>query len=181
MTSLSRIKIQELEAEKLRPVLEYFYKGKRSEHLDSVISSLFARFGTLHRILHAAPEELKAIPNVTDQLACFLVELGVVVNLIDQKNNNETVIKDIPSAVRFTRKYFNASPDRECLVAVALRSNKSIIASEMLFQGTIDTVTTYPREIIRFAQKNKAKSVLLAHNHPGGSCYPSREDNLSTT
>ena len=85
MTSLSRIKIQELEAEKLRPVLEYFYKGKRSEHLDSVISSLFARFGTLHRILHAAPEELKA------------------------------------------------------------------------------------------------KSVLLAHNHPGGSCYPSREDNLSTT
>lgn len=51
----------------------------------------------------------------------------------------------------------------------------------MLFQGTIDTVTTYPREIIRFAQKNKAKSVLLAHNHPGGSCYPSREDNLSTT
>ena len=135
----------------------------------------------MHRILHAAPEELKAIPNVTDQLACFLVELGVVVNLIDQKNNNETVIKDMPSAVRFTRKYFNASPDRECLVAVALRSNKSIIASEMLFQGTIDTVTTYPREIIRFAQKNKAKSVLLAHNHPGGSCYPSREDNLSTT
>lgn len=22
---------------------------------------------------------------------------------------------------------------------------------------------------------------MLAHNHPGGSCYPSREDNLSTT
>lgn len=180
MASLSRLEIQKLEAAKLRPVLEYFFKGKKAEYLDDVLSALFLRFGTLHRILHAAPKELMAIPNVSAQLACFLIEVGSIVNFIDAENNKETILKDLPSIARFTRKYFNASPDRECMVAIALRANKSVIASEMLFQGTIDIVTTYPREIIRFAQKNNAKSILLVHNHPGGSCFPSREDYIST-
>lgn len=180
MESLTRSEIQSKEAEKLRPVMSYFFKGAdKDQKLDETIRLLFEHFGTLQRILHATAIELRSIDNVSDQLACFIVEAGAIIDTIDNQSNKVICINDTISVAKHARRYFNAM-DRECLIAIALRSNKSIIQTEMLFRGTIDTVSTYPREIIRFAQKNNTRFIILAHNHPGGTCNPSREDVTST-
>jgi len=60
--------------------------------------------------------------------------------------------------------------------AMALDSRKSIIEAKMLFRGTVDYCLIHPRDIFRFALLNNASTMLIAHNHPSGDCYPSPED-----
>ena len=42
--------------------------------------------------------------------------------------------------------------------------------------GTINQSYVYPREILKEALFNDASSVIFAHNHPGGSLEPSKDD-----
>ena len=46
----------------------------------------------------------------------------------------------------------------------------------MVHEGTINESPVYPRLIVETALRHKANSVILAHNHPGGSLNPSKAD-----
>lgn len=43
-------------------------------------------------------------------------------------------------------------------------------------EGTITEAPVYPRLVVEAVLRHKASSVILAHNHPGGSMQPSRAD-----
>ena len=59
---------------------------------------------------------------------------------------------------------------------LALRADKSIIKKSCLFKGTVDSCPVHLRDIFRFACKQNASSILIAHNHPGQSHTPSKID-----
>lgn len=77
---------------------------------------------------------------------------------------------------------------RECLPALLgayseerfgvlfLDSQNKLIAYEEMFRGTLSSATVHPREIAKAALGHHAASVILAHNHPSGSCEPSQAD-----
>lgn len=46
----------------------------------------------------------------------------------------------------------------------------------LLSQGSLSEVTVFPRLAVELALRHKAKYVILAHNHPGGSIKPSADD-----
>ena len=46
--------------------------------------------------------------------------------------------------------------------------------------GTVNETHVYIRSIVEAAVKFNASSIIVAHNHPGGSLVPSSED-VSTT
>lgn len=54
------------------------------------------------------------------------------------------------------------------------RHNK--IALKEMFQGTLDSCSVHPREVVREAMRNNAAAVILFHNHPSGVVDPSRSD-----
>jgi DNA repair protein RadC len=60
--------------------------------------------------------------------------------------------------------------------ALALGPRKNLIASKMLFRGTVDRCPIHPRDVFRFACIENASSLLVAHNHPSDDPQPSRED-----
>lgn len=66
--------------------------------------------------------------------------------------------------------------EREEFHAFWLDSKHRVIASEILFVGTIDASAVYPREIVKSALAHNAAAVLFAHNHPSGDCTPSQND-----
>lgn len=66
--------------------------------------------------------------------------------------------------------------DVEEFWALALGPKKNLIASRMIFRGTVDSCVVHPREIFRFAYQTNASSLLVAHNHPSGDLIPSMED-----
>lgn len=47
-------------------------------------------------------------------------------------------------------------------------------------EGSLSEVNAYPRIVIETALNYNAHSVLLCHNHPGGTNHPSGEDIQST-
>jgi DNA repair protein RadC len=68
------------------------------------------------------------------------------------------------------------SQDVEEFWALALGPKKDLIASKMLFRGTVDSCAVHPRDIFRFACSVNASAILVAHNHPSGELIPSMED-----
>ena len=59
---------------------------------------------------------------------------------------------------------------------VCLDVHKAVLASEMLTQGTVSETPLYPREVVAYALRHQAHSVILAHNHPSGDTRPSMDD-----
>ena len=50
------------------------------------------------------------------------------------------------------------------------------VDAELARRGTLDEVALYPREVVEQALQAHAHAVILAHNHPGGTPYPSSAD-----
>ena len=51
-----------------------------------------------------------------------------------------------------------------------------LLAEEIISRGTLDETMMPPREIVQRALQLGASSLILAHNHPSGSCEPSEAD-----
>lgn len=65
---------------------------------------------------------------------------------------------------------------QECLVAVSLNAANHIINVNQLTTGLVDQTPVHPREAFSEAVKDRAVSIIFAHNHPSGSILPSEED-----
>lgn len=59
---------------------------------------------------------------------------------------------------------------------LALGPRLELLGLDRTFKGTSDRCLFHPREVFHFAIKKRASSLLLAHNHPTGPTFPSRED-----
>lgn len=68
----------------------------------------------------------------------------------------------------------------EIFWVIMLDNQHRIIRSEALCQGTIDSATIYPREVVKACLKHNASAVIFAHNHPSGSTQPSLADKTIT-
>ena len=51
---------------------------------------------------------------------------------------------------------------------------------QQISEGSLSEVSAYPRRVAEVALNLNAHSVLLCHNHPGGTSSPSPEDITST-
>ena len=65
---------------------------------------------------------------------------------------------------------------QEIFMVVFLDNKAYLIDKKIIFLGTVNYSMVIPRDIFREAVKYNATSILVAHNHPGGSCNPSNED-----
>lgn len=69
---------------------------------------------------------------------------------------------------------------REIFAALFLDTRHRLIATEDLFQGTIDGASVHPREVVRRALFHNAAAVIVGHNHPSGVAEPSADDRRIT-
>jgi DNA repair protein RadC len=70
--------------------------------------------------------------------------------------------------------------DREVVLLLSLDANKCVRSCNEMGIGVINAVDINVRKIAETAMKNKACSVILAHNHPDGNTDPSPQD-IETT
>jgi DNA repair protein RadC len=82
-----------------------------------------------------------------------------------------------------TREYLRstlAHEKREVFALVFLDNQHAVMGLEILFYGTIDGASVYPREVVKAALDYNAAAVILAHNHPSGMAEPSAADQRIT-
>ena len=68
----------------------------------------------------------------------------------------------------------------EVFALILLNTQNQLIKFVELFNGTIDSASVYPREVVKTALSHNAAAVILAHNHPSGIAEPSEPDKAIT-
>mgnify|MGYP006284851821 CR=1 FL=1 len=69
-----------------------------------------------------------------------------------------------------------AGETKESFYVICLNSQNKVNYAARLNDGTINEAPVYPREIVEIALRHQANSIVLMHNHPGGSTKPSKSD-----
>ncbi len=93
--------------------------------------------------------------------------------------SNDSVLES-PAAVR---EYLVAQlrhEEHEVFGCLFLDSKHRVLAYEALFQGTIDSASVYPRQVVKRALTHNAAAVILCHNHPSGVAEASQADRILT-
>ena len=66
--------------------------------------------------------------------------------------------------------------EREVFLAMFLDNRHRVIATDILFMGTINGASIHPREIVKQALAHNAAAIIVSHNHPSGLPEPSASD-----
>lgn len=143
-----------------------------------IAKKLIEKFGTIDEIAKSDIKSLLEVDGIGEGSAVFLKLIGdIALTLYREKIEDKDIltIKSKNSLLSYLRGEIGYSPREEFKILFLDSSNK-LIASETLFYGTIDKSAIYPREIVERVIKNRAKSVIFAHNHPSGSISPSKKD-----
>ncbi len=134
------------------------------------------KFKTLRGVLEAPPEELQQIDGIGAHSA-FGVKLvqEVAREFLKEKIIDKPIYK---SAKEIFDYLYHSMRDltKEVFKVIYLNSQNQIIDTADLFEGTVNSSSIFPREIIEAAIKYNAVSLIFAHNHPSGNSEPSRSD-----
>ncbi|GAB6262774.1 RadC family protein [Photobacterium sp. 53610] len=82
-----------------------------------------------------------------------------------------------------TRRYLShllRDRHREAFFVLFLDNQHRVIRGEVMFEGTIDAASVYPREVVKRSLELNAAALILAHNHPSGVAEPSQADRRIT-
>jgi len=81
-----------------------------------------------------------------------------------------------PTVVREYLQVKLTSLEHEVFGVLWLDNRHRIQSDEVLFRGTIDGASVYPREVVKAALMANAAACILYHNHPSGEATPSQSD-----
>lgn len=166
------------DAELLAIFLRVGVKGKSAVDL---ARDLLERFGSLSSLCHASEAEFSGIHGMG---SAKYAQLQAVLEMARRALREELVQRDLlasPGAVRdWLRLQLDHLP-HECFVALWLDTQNRLLAHEVLFRGTLNQASVYPREVVKQALRHNAAAVILAHNHPSGVSEPSTADTQLTS
>ncbi len=143
----------------------------------NMAKELLKKYGDLYTIFSQSNEELQKNKYITERVVIYL---KTIFNIIE----DELYKKIYKSKIKITNNnqlinYLNMSlvkRDIEVFKVLFLNTQNELIAEEDLFKGTLDRSTVYIRELVKKIIKYNAKSIIIVHNHPGGSLKPSGAD-----
>jgi DNA repair protein RadC len=85
-----------------------------------------------------------------------------------------TAVLSPHEVARQCKSFRKAKKEHFCVFL--LDTQNRIIAKDVVSVGTLNSSLVHPRECFRMAILKSASSIIIAHNHPGGSLEPSAED-----
>ncbi|PKM56015.1 MAG: DNA repair protein [Firmicutes bacterium HGW-Firmicutes-5] len=94
---------------------------------------------------------------------------------LDQENEKITFRSPNDSG-RYFASLLGGMKDKERFLVAFLDNSNSIIELRTISEGSTNMAVVFPRDILKMAIANDCSSILLSHNHPGGSLKASKED-----
>ena len=156
-----------------------FYANPRGD-TNPIAHALLEQFGSLKGVLEARPEMLMTGTGVKETAATLI---SMVVPLTRVWNRCAMAEPERIGNSREAEKYclsILAGHRSERFYVVSLNAKCQVLGRRMISEGSLSEVSAYPRIVMETALNYNAHSVLLCHNHPGGTCAPSPEDIAST-
>lgn len=137
---------------------------------------LTSRYKCLNNIIDESDLELKKISGFREEHLIGIKLPYQVANIYLYEKTKMNPVTSDPDAVYNYLIHSMRGNKNEQFNVLYLNSRNEVLTNEVMFNGTINQVSVYPREIIKSALKYNASSLILAHNHPSGNPNPSNED-----
>jgi DNA repair protein RadC len=133
-------------------------------------------FGSLSGLFEAHPEEIVKRCNVTHNTAILVSMVpSLARRYFKDKWGDKPLLNSSSKAGEFAVSLF-AGRTYEAFFVICLDSQNRVNHAALVHEGTINEAPVYPRIIAETALRHQANSVILAHNHPGGTLQPSIAD-----
>lgn len=154
--------------------------GTRQANVFEITQKVLNSLTSLTDLKKMTLQELQSLSGIGRIKA---IELQAVIELGHRIHKHETLeMESILSSQKLAKKMQQELGDKkqEHLVALYLNTQNQIIHQQTIFIGTATRSIAEPREILHYAIKHMATSVILVHNHPSGAVSPSRNDDHVT-
>lgn len=154
-------------------ILSYAIPRKDTKPL---AKDLLAKFKTLSKVLNSEKESLLEIKGIGENvIACFKLILECAYHLSKEEVYNKPLLTSWNNLIDHCRLLIGKNP-KENFMVFYLNNQNELIDEDIFDYGTVDEISIYPREIAKRALFLNATALILAHNHPGGSCKASKAD-----
>lgn len=161
----------------LSTILSY---ANGTKDTSGLVARLLDSFGSLKAVLEARPEQLLKVDGM-NRTRASLISLMIPMARVWQR-----CASDMPDRIGNSREAENycmsllIGERLENFWVIALNAKCKVLGKRRISTGSLSEVSAYPRLVMETALNYNAHSVLLTHNHPGGTVAPSPEDISST-
>lgn len=157
-----------------------FYSIPR-ENTNETAHRLIERFGSMSGIAEATIDELVLVDGVGENSAILIkLILSLAKRYAFERRDIGSRIDTIGKAVQFAEQHTMGAVC-EMVYAIYLDPSLKIIDNCLISSGTVNESRPMLRTVLELCLLKRASSVILYHNHPGGSVEPSPEDIHFTT
>ena len=147
---------------------------------NKIAHRLVDKFKNFAGILEASEDALKEIRGVSDSTALFFKIIADAVKLYNLDKAQESgEIKNKTYYEDYLVRYFKTETVEKVLL-ICLNARMGMISEDIICSGSVNSTRVDMNKMLKTALVNNASSVILAHNHPGGTAYPSPDD-IETT
>ena len=154
--------------------------GTHQASVFEIAQKVLSNLSSLTDLKKMTLQELQSLSGIGRVKA---IELQAMIELGHRIHKHETLeMESILSSQKLAKKMQQelGHKKQEHLVALYLNTQNQIIHQQTIFIGSATRSIAEPREILHYAIKHMATSLILVHNHPSGAVAPSRNDDHVT-
>ena len=154
--------------------------GTRQASVFEIAQKVLNNLSSLTDLKKMTLQELQSLSGIGRVKA---IELQAMIELGHRIHKHETLeMESILRSQKLAKKMQQelGHKKQEHLVALYLNTQNQIIHQQTIFIGSATRSIAEPREILHYAIKHMATSLILVHNHPSGAVAPSRNDDHVT-
>lgn len=150
--------------------------GNKNKPVYEIAQDLLGSLKSLKELASMSFQELQEVPGIGKVKA---IELLAAIELGKRIQTSEVIeTEQIMSSQKLAKMMQQkiGHEKQEHLLALYLNTQNQIIHQQVIFIGTVNRSIAEPREILHYAIKHMATSLILVHNHPSGIIHPSKND-----
>jgi len=150
------------------------------QDVNEIAHALIDEFGSFDQVLEADYERLLHVKGVKENTATLIKLVLESYRYYEmQKHRGAFYATSANVTSNYAQSLF-VGETRELSYVMCFDSNMKLIKYQKAAEGSVNAASVSVRRVVEIATANKAVSVVLTHNHPGGIATPSKED-LATT
>ncbi|MDD6735887.1 MAG: DNA repair protein RadC [Clostridiales bacterium] len=146
------------------------------KNTNEMAHDLINEFGSFKDILEADIENLEQIEGLSEHSALLFKIILASANKYINSVNNIANARLTPENINIYVKNLFYGHTNEVAYVLLLDKDCVVRKVKKMSQGTVNATPLYPREVVKLAVNERYPYMIIAHNHPGGSPIPSKED-----
>ena len=147
---------------------------------NEIAHDLLERYGSLSAVFEADAKDLMSVQGIGNNASLLLSLIPSISRAyFKDKWGNKPKLDSSYKAGEYVISLLSGRL-YEVFYVICLDAQNRVNYAALVHEGTIDQAPIYPRLIVETALRHQSNSVILAHNHPGGTLRPSEADISAT-